>query len=699
MSDIKVKSLIVAYYLSRCDSSDEKSYKSLGFSSFTEAFDKIGAILDENPNNLKNMRDEFDPLFPNSRKGWFQRPPSPSRRKIVDFFKDKSDQEVKNIVLDIINQSFNPIISEIESLIAGVNDDNEEEELIKDLGILVKETREKISTEFNAVDVSLSSDFKQSFGAIVREGKLGEQGDIRFLNATAVFSNRTNQKVYIPNQWFVLALYAVPLFIEISKYRSITEALLDEHKELYRNENGLAMEKKDIYAGLKNSSESSDIRNVFLQSARSFLEKGVKGNEEAERYAGLLLKFVTDYPWWLGGKGIERSNDYYVSPVLGVLNVVNASNEKKKKITKAYASVPELSSVLNNIVEHNEPSYEITEENTFDYSIIKDKTRKTGGINLIVYGAPGVGKSKYLEDNFCKPGLFRRVVFHPEYSYFDFVGSYKPVPIYSYEEDADLKTADQRAFKRGIPYIDYQYVEGPFIQVLCESLMDPERMHTLLIEELNRANAASVFGEVFQLLDRLEDGSSEFPVEPSKELRAHLISKGLAPFIKNGIVLPSNMNIVATMNSADQGVSVIDAAFKRRWNFKYLRINIDKAIHRDEIISYNNQSYTWGTFITSINNRLKQLGINEDRLIGPYFIKPDQVKSSAAIDKLLLYLWDDVLRHQRSQGAFLSSITCFSDLVDNFTQKDVLNISKFLEPPTAADVSPKDEETGEGTND
>lgn len=110
------------------------------------------------------------------------------------------------------------------------------------------------------------------------------------------------------------------------------------------------------------------------------------------------------------------------------------------------------------------------------------------------------------------------------------------------------------------------------------------------------------------------------------------------------------MNIVATMNSADQGVNIIDSAFKRRWNFKYLRIDIDNAVHKDAEIRYAGQNITWGIFITAVNEKLKYLRVNEDRLIGPYFIKPSELHNKSAIDKLLLYLWDDVLRHKRAQG-------------------------------------------------
>ena len=402
---------------------------------------------------------------------------------------------------------------------------------------------------------------------------------------------------------------------------------------------------------------------------------------------------MTDYSWWLGGKGIERSNDYYVSPALSVLNLVNASQEFVAKLVFAYATEPSLYKELSGISKKAE---QIFTAKTFDlksYQDIKDIPRREGGKNLIVYGAPGTGKSRMLEDEFGRAPLTRRVVFHPEDSYFDFIGTYKPVPVYDHD-DKELFTVDGRKMKSGTPYIDYQFVPGPFTQVLVEAWLDPANMHTLLIEELNRSNAASVFGEVFQLLDRNSGGSSEYLFEPPQELREYLNHVGIEPFIRDGVGLPSNMNIVATMNSADQGVNIIDSAFKRRWNFKYLRIDIDNAVHKDAEIRYAGQNITWGIFITAVNEKLKYLRVNEDRLIGPYFIKPSELHNKSAIDKLLLYLWDDVLRHKRAQGAFAKAITGFSDLVDGFEASDVLAIKDYIQyKPTL--VSADEDEEGD----
>ena len=207
-------------------------------------------------------------------------------------------------------------------------------------------------------------------------------------------------------------------------------------------------------------------------------------------------------------------------------------------------------------------------------------------------------------------------------------------------------------------------------------------MHTLIIEEINRANTAAVFGEVFQLLDRDIGGCSEYGIEPGYDLKQYLTSiNGMDTYIRDGLRIPSNMNIVATMNSADQGVMPMDSAFKRRWSFVYTRIAIEGAIHENARFRYAGRETTWGGFLRAVNTKLVALGLDEDRLIGPYFIKPEEIGNRLATDKLLLYLWDDVLRHRRA-SFFNNQVKTFADLSVGFSVTDVFDL--FADPDTAA---------------
>lgn len=689
MDIVKIKGLILSYCLSRCNN---LALKAFGYRNFMEAFNEIGMLIGENPNNIRNMRDEFDPFFDNGRKGWAGREASPSRKVVMEFFRNKSDEEVIEAAKSIISNGYftdMPVLSHAlegsELHEKGVKNMSP----IKDLGEIVREIRQKMSDSFIPTEITLSDSFKQAYITFMHS----RNEDVEFMKTTAIVTNAGNLNIYVANQWFVIATYAVPLIREIIRYRECTETIIDNDIGTLTMDDGTSLDKKRVYKALKDHTEK-DLPQKFTVAAKAYFKANGNDEESSDKAASLLLQFVTDYSWWLGGKGIERTNDYYVSPALSVLNLVNASQEFIAKLVFAYATEPSLYKELDSISQNSGDVF----TKTFDlksYQDIKDIPRREGGKNLIVYGAPGTGKSRMLEDEFGKAPLTRRVVFHPEYSYFDFIGTYKPVPVYD-RDNRELFTVDGRKINSGTPYIDYQFVPGPFTQVLVEAWLDPANMHTLLIEELNRSNAASVFGEVFQLLDRNSDGSSEYLFEPSQELREYLNHAGIEPFIRDGVGLPSNMNIVATMNSADQGVNIIDSAFKRRWNFKYLRIDIDNAVHKDAEFRYAGQIITWGMFITAVNDKLKYLRVNEDRLIGPYFIKPSELHNKSAIDKLLLYLWDDVLRHKRDQGAFVKSITGFSDLVDGFESSDVLAIKDYIQydlTPDSADEEEENEET------
>lgn len=305
------------------------------------------------------------------------------------------------------------------------------------------------------------------------------------------------------------------------------------------------------------------------------------------------------------------------------------------------------------------------------------------GKNLIIYGAPGTGKSYYVEKKMeLDKNKITRVVFHPEYTYFDFVGQYRPYPLYD-KADKRLSSLEGNEVNKPVPYIDYRFVPGPFTKVLVEAYKDKNNMYTLLIEELNRADAPAVFGEVFQLLDR-KDGESEYGIVPSAEWGAYLKSECDDIVVKGKIKIPKNMNIIATMNSADQGVHVLDTAFKRRWEYKFMPINIDEKsdAFKNVKISYAGNECYWKDILTKINDKLRIRGINEDRLIGPYFVSLEQIKQSEkkypteAYEKILFYLWDDVLRNNGRSDFFGENNKSITDLFDDVkNQRDVFGIT------------------------
>jgi hypothetical protein len=277
--------------------------------------------------------------------------------------------------------------------------------------------------------------------------------------------------------------------------------------------------------------------------------------------------------------------------------------------------------------------------------------------NLVIFGAPGTGKSKLLDQKkgelLERGGEFERVTFHPDYSYANFVGTYKPVPT----KDSEGKET-----------ITYKYVAGPFMRVLAAALRNGTtrtvKPHVLLIEEINRACATAVFGDIFQLLDRNRFNVSEYSIHPSSDVQNYLAETVGGPQSDyEELWLPDNMFIWGSMNSADQGVFPMDTAFKRRWNFIYIGIddNDTDLVGKFVTLGKGRSEHTieWNALRKSINTFLAEKGINEDKQIGPYFLsrevsvpdKGDQIEREPFVDafqqKVLMYLFEDAARLHR----------------------------------------------------
>ncbi|TSD67629.1 hypothetical protein FFF34_009650 [Inquilinus sp. KBS0705] len=290
--------------------------------------------------------------------------------------------------------------------------------------------------------------------------------------------------------------------------------------------------------------------------------------------------------------------------------------------------------------------------------------------NIIVYGAPGTGKSHFLEDKSIVFGNRKsRVTFYPDYSYAKFVGNYKPSTYYKKDVTGHEYHDSKESLAKNTsiinePVIDYAFSPGPFLKALTEAFLSAEP-YLLLIEEINRANAAAVFGETFQLLDR-KNGQSVYKVMLSEEGMKYLKNRLGDKYtqIENGIFLPANLYIWATMNSADQGVFHMDAAFKRRWNFEYIPLNEHESEHTDTEIRFGLKKYKWNQFRKVVNDFLIAKKIPEDRLIGPFFMDNEELtKSNSIRNKLLLYLREDVMRHNHRQ--FFKYDT-FSEITEHY---------------------------------
>lgn len=274
--------------------------------------------------------------------------------------------------------------------------------------------------------------------------------------------------------------------------------------------------------------------------------------------------------------------------------------------------------------------------------------RVLGGANHLLYGVPGSGKSYTVKTEYCNdPERMERVVFHPDYTYSDFVGQILP------------RTDGEN--------ISYVFVPGPFTKLLKKAYHDPAKEYFLIIEEINRGNAPAIFGEVFQLLDRTVGGMSEYGISNS-DIASIVYGNPGRP-----VELPSNLNIVATMNTSDQNVFTLDTAFQRRWRMRMIENDLEKldpvfAGHPilDTTVTWKQFNAVLNTLILETNTRLSS---SEDKRLGTHFVSiqdleydardndaspaPDRQKAamqnSKFPEKVLKYLWDDAFKFARDE--------------------------------------------------
>jgi hypothetical protein len=379
-----------------------------------------------------------------------------------------------------------------------------------------------------------------------------------------------------------------------------------------------------------------------------------------------------------------------------LLELIQASSEEQK--TELFNSITD--SNISNILALSSTDQDI---NTF-IKKVKEKTVKKFCLykQLIIYGPAGCGKTygikqmvkndlnilKYDENTI-------HTTFHPESSYYDFFGKVMPI-------------------KRG-DVISYDFLPGPFAQALelayLEIIKDeknPEKI-LLVIDELNRGNAASIFGGLFNLLDRNENGVSQYSLDIFgmeaqwlyNKLQKHTNSfKKLSTYYNTNniqlssfkmfseleekniesikIFIPQNLSIVCTMNTSDQTIFSIDKAFQRRFD-KRLKTADDSLIDYSEKIKIEGYEITWKTFLSNLNQFIKNVAQVDDvdnATIGAYFVKTkpkttnSQEKEIKIVDikfSILYYLWYDLFNGWKRKDYLLDNLD--ENFKNDFTPK------------------------------
>lgn len=430
------------------------------------------------------------------------------------------------------------------------------------------------------------------------------------------------------------------------------------------------------------------------------------------------------------GKSKERSREwanlvgdtrkYTLSELGDILNKMYSTAEPGKQVAMIYIFVFTYGEHLVDIYKSNEiidaaslnPSYKTEVDKAyniyryaakkrlslFKYGSVSGCTNPVKAQQTIYYGAPGTGKSWKIKNEIIPEGIKPyRITFYSDYYYSDFVGGLRP------------KTNPEKK-------IEYNFEPGPFAKALKDAFLGKSTY--VIIEEINRGNAAAIFGDLFQLLDR-KGGSSEYSIT-NHDLYQYLVDEGVTGLEEDKVYIPDSLNILCTMNTADQNVFVLDTAFKRRFKMKYVPINFKafyvdndeangvkeeckgylenveifnhdnynadlKAVMGDELYSAVSKVIVepkrdWPTFASMVNAKIDQINkeeqkISEDKKLGPFFVDTDELKNRQAFsDKVIYYLKQDVFKYE---DTILDD--SYEKLYDEFVNKEV-DIFKIFHP-------------------
>lgn len=503
--------------------------------------------------------------------------------------------------------------------------------MLKDLVPLKENAKQKVASEFSAkltITPSIEEEIKNLFTTLY-PSKPSQLVD-HSLRVDNTDDTPKAQTSYLPIQWFLRISFCEDFILALKEYSIFVEKMKDSFSD-------------DDMKELPKIDWETTLPSPLMARVKDYIEATFDNDEDKSSFSSFL-----DGRSWLetknGSKGLtgrslnRRPDEYIGSAIAGVVRFINENSGSLPLFINLYLESDALRAELSKL----------------DISTTSTRGNLRSGENKVFYGAPGTGKS-YQIDKLCSDSNSIRTVFHPETQNSDFVGCLKP----------GMRDGN----------VVYSFRPGPFSLAVTLAHTKPNEHVFLIIEEINRAAAAAVFGELFQLLDRSPDGTSKYSITVSDPDMLEYFQENAGSALEGEkFRIPANLSIYATMNSSDQAVMQMDTAFKRRWKFEYIPIDFKKSNSGPagnipiQFSDSKERNVPWRILASSINEILESEDIPEDRFLGPWFISDSEVLDrSAALaslkGKLLLYLWDDVLRHSDRTNIFCSKAKAYSSLI------------------------------------
>lgn len=484
-------------------------------------------------------------------------------------------------------------------------------------------------TQYDGTEFILPNSFREQVKEI-------DNSTVVYYEHSAVINTKKGLSIFLPNQWFYIASYFTELYNELQRYKQ--EAIKIVSSERLKSLNGSSL----------SEDEKRKLQSLSMdETSKSYLER-----------------FMTDYSWWNGAKTIDRG-DFYVSPILNCAKLVNAS---QSYIADLCAFLADKKDLVDAIIHSAE-----------EVSTKKSDNQNLRALQQIYFGAPGTGKSHEIKSQIQKHKSFR-ITFHPDTDYSSFVGAYKPtsveVPMLTTLGEKAIPVKDMEGNPLTENKIIYTYVKQAFLNAYIEAWKEQEKETPqpvyLVIEEINRGNCAQIFGDIFQLLDRNSNGFSDYAIVPDADLSRHVkkdleklvivnkedinaiyeeCEEDMVDKVVNGkvLLLPNNLYIWATMNTSDQSLFPIDSAFKRRWDWKYIKI---ADAHKNWQIKIGTKTYDWWQFVQAINYFVFDATQSEDKNLGYFFAKAKDsiINAETFVSKVIFYLYTDVFKDYGFSG-------------------------------------------------